>query len=143
MPSRLSARPIINFQNINSFKYANQWNIFAGDPNVLYFQVTDLDQCGLRYIAGLGTSNMPVGLKVMFPSIDCSQVLTLIAQQNPNDGSIWSVTIPTTNTPQTGNVNFQLFEGNSYKTFQGLQLLVVNYTNDGSDPNLPDNTFFF
>jgi len=145
MPSRLAAKPIVNFQNINSFNYANQWIVSAGDSNVLYFQIINLDGCGcpLRYIPGIGSTNQPVGLKVTFPSIDCSQVLTLLAQQNPNDGSIWSVTIPTTSTPQTGNVNFQLFEGNSFKTFQGLQLLVVQYNNNGGDGTLPDNTFFF
>ena len=58
MPSRLSARPIVNFQNVNSFKYANQWTVSAGNSNTLYFQLVDLDQCGLRYLAGIGSGNI-------------------------------------------------------------------------------------
>jgi hypothetical protein len=144
MPNRLSARPLLNWQNVNSFKYGNQWTISAGNPDTLYFQVTDLDQCGLRYLAGIGTSNMPVQMQVGFASIDCNQAFTLIAQQDPNDGSIWSVSIPSTNTPQTGNVNFRLFEGNSWKTFAVIQMLVVGYPeNNGGDGTLPDSTFFF
>lgn len=143
-PNRLSARPLVNFQNINSFKYSNQWIISAGNPDTLYFQVTNLDSCGLRYIAGLGTTNTPVQMQVSFPSIDCNSAFTLIAQQDPNDGSVWSVSIPSTNTPQTGNVNFKLFEGNSWRTFQVLQMLVVGYPeSSGGDGTLPDSTFFF
>jgi hypothetical protein len=143
MPSRLSARPIVNFQNVNSFKYANQWEISAGNTNTLYFQLVDLDQCGLRYLPGGCVEGVPLALRVNFPSIDCSQVLTLLAQQNTCDGSIWSVAIPSISTPQTGNVMFQLFEGNNIQSFAVLQMLVVNYPNSGSDGTLPDNTFFF
>lgn len=142
--ARLSAKPIVAFQNVNSFKFANQWTVSAGDSSVLYFQLIDLDQCGLRYMAGVGEQNQPIQMNVMFPSIDCSQKFTLVATPlNCPDGSIWSVTIPTTQTPQTGNVQFQLFEGNSTKTFSVLQMIVVQYPNDGGDGNLPDNTYFF
>lgn len=41
---RLSARAIVNYANINSFSYANQWIVNAGDPLILYFQIVDLDQ---------------------------------------------------------------------------------------------------
>ncbi len=140
---RLSSKPIVNFQNINSFKFAPQWEVSARDTNVLYFQIIDLDQCGLRYIAGIGSSNEPVGVRVTFPSIDCSQIITLVAAQDPNDGSVWSVSIPSTSTPQTGNVRFQLFEGNNSKNWSVLQMMVVNYPNDGNDGSLSDNTTFF
>ena len=140
---RLSAKPIVNFQNINSFKYANQWVIQAGNSSTLYFQLVDLDQCNLRYLAGIGTQNQPTAVRVFFPSIDCSQALSLLAVQNPDDNSIWSVSIPATNTPQTGAVKFMLFEGNAQTNFQVQQALVVEYGNDGNDGTLPDSTFFF
>jgi hypothetical protein len=71
-------------------------------------------------------------------------VLTLVAVQDPNDGSVWSVTIPYTSTPQTGNVQFKIIEGAVSRTFNVLQMLVVEYPcADGSDSPLPDNTFFF
>ena len=60
--ANLSARPIVNFQNINSFKYANQWSMNAGSNITLYFQFVVLDQCGLRYIVGVGASNQPDGV---------------------------------------------------------------------------------
>ena len=140
---RLSAKPIINFQNINSFKYSSQWIVQAGNTYTLYFQLIDLDQCNLRYLAGIGAQNQPTALRVFFPSIDCSQVIMLLAVQNPNDQSIWSVVIPSTNTPQTGAVKFVLFEGNTQTNFQVQQAIVVEYGNDGNDGTLPDNTFFF
>ena len=144
MPNRLSARPLVNFQNINSFKYANQWNVSASNSDTLYFQLVDLDQCQLRYIAGIGSANMPVAVRVTFPSIDSSLVLTLLATQDPNDGSIWSITLPVTNTPCGGNVIFQLYEGNNIKSFTVLQMIVVGTPDfNGGDQGLPDNTIYF
>lgn len=140
---RLSAKPVVNYQNSNSFKYANQWEVGAANSYTLYFQFIDLDQCGLRYMAGVGSSNMPVAAKVTFPSIDCSKVITLIATQDSVDRSIWSVTMPLTSTPQTGNVRFELIEGSSVKNFSVLQMITVQYPNDGSDGTLPDNTYYF
>jgi len=145
--ARLSAKPVTNFQNINSFDYAPQWTVRAGDQTTLYFQLVNLDSCPSdcpqRYIAGLGASNMPVQVRVTFPSIDNNSVFTLVASQDPNDGSVFSVVIPYTSTPQTGNVRFVVYEGNNVKNFSVLQMVVVEYPNDGSDGNLPDNTFFF
>jgi hypothetical protein len=145
--ARLSARPIIDFQNINSFQYANQWIIRAGDQTQLYFQIVNLDSCPedcpQRYILGLGASNQPVQVRVTFPSIDCNTTFTLIAQQDPNDGSVFSVVVPYTSQPQTGNVQFTVYQGNNINNFSVLQMMNVEWSSDGSDGNLPDNTFFF
>jgi len=145
--ARLSAKPIINFQNINSFDYANQWVVRAGDQTTLYFQLVNLDSCPSdcpqRYILGLGAGNSPVQVRVTFPSIDCSSAFTLIASQDPNDGSVFSVVIPYTSTPQTGTVQFVVYQGNNISNFNVLQMMVVQYSNDGSDGNISDNTFFF
>lgn len=144
---RLSARAIVGWQNVNSFRYANQWIVNAGDQYTLYFQLIDLDagcsdECPTRYIAGL--AGQPVALRVHFASIDCAKAFTLLAIQDPNDGSIFSVTVPATSTPQSGNVGFQLFQGNNINTFTVLQLIDVIYPmNQGGDGSLPDNTFFF
>jgi hypothetical protein len=160
--ARLTAKALVNFQNVNSFQYANQWNVNAGDTTTLYFQLADIDQgaynsiggpltyglpvaplsgnAGLRYIAGVGSSNQPVAMKVTFPSIDNSKTLTLAALQDPNDGSIFSVTIPSTLTPAGGNVVFKLTEGLNIKTFSALNLLAVSYPGaDGSDGSLPNS----
>lgn len=145
--ARLSAKPVVNFQNINSFDYASQWIIRAGDQTTLYFQLVNLDSCAkdcpMRYVAGVGSGNTPVQIRVTFPSIDCNSQFTLVASPVANDGSLWSVTIPYTSVPQTGNVQFVMYEGNNIKNFSVLQMMVVEYSSDGSDGNLPDNTFFF
>jgi hypothetical protein len=87
---------------------------------------------------------VPAAMRVTFPSCDNAQAFTLVASQVACDGSIWSITIPSTSTPHSGNVIFQLYEGNSLKSFTGLQFLVVGTPqNNGSDGNLPDNTIFF
>lgn len=154
---RLSARPILNFCSINNFSYGNQWIIRAGDPNTLYFQIVDLDQgpasvigapnpvfgfqstpvlsgnIGLRYIVGVGVQNQPYSIAVTFPSIDDNQVLNIQAVQDPNDASIWSVSLGQNQKPNSGNVNFAVTEGNSIRRFNVLNMLSVEYPQqDGS-----------
>lgn len=153
---RLSARPLLNYVNVNNFSYGNQWIIRSGDPNTLYFQIVDLDQgpanvigqfvpgnqfganstlsgnVGLRYMVGVGTPNQPAAITVTFPSIDDTQVIQATAVQDPNDKSIWSVTLGQNQTPSSGNVQFAVAEGNSIRRFSALNLLNVENTfNDG------------
>lgn len=154
---RLSARPLLNYANVNSFSYGNQWIIRAGDPNTLYFQVVDLDQgpasvvggpnpifgfqgsaalsgnIGLRYMVGVGVSNQPAGITVTFPSLDDTQVINVLAVQDPNDASIWSVTLGQNQKPNSGNIMFAVAEGSSIRRFSALNLISVEYPqNDGS-----------
>lgn len=148
---RLSARPLLNYANVNNFSYGNQWTIRAGDPNTLYFQIVDLDQgpanvignqiygaqslsgnIGNRYMVGVGAGNTPAAIMVQFPSIDDSQVINVAAVQDPNDKSIWSVTLGPNQKPNSGNVIFAITEGNSTRRFSALQLISVEYPqNDG------------
>ena len=152
---RLSTRPLLNYVNVNNFDYGNQWAIRAGDPNTLYFQVVDLDQgpaqvigqanpifgfgqggqlggnIGLRYMVGV--TNTPAGITVTFPSIDDTQVINATAVQDPNDKSIWSVTLGPNQKPASGNVQFAVAEGNQIRRFSALNILSVESpTNDGS-----------
>lgn len=154
---RLSARPLLNYVNVNNFSYGNQWIIRAGDPNTLYFQVVDLDQgpasvvggpnpifglqgsaalagnIGLRYMVGVGAGNQPAGITVTFPSIDDTQVIAVQAIQETDDKSIWKVVLGPNQKPNTGNVQFAVSEGNSIRRFSALQLIAVEYPqNEGS-----------
>lgn len=143
---RLSASPLITFDNVNSFTYGNQWIIRSGDTNALYFQLFDLDKgptqsignpyysgnysvlstnIGLRYIAGVGTSNQPASIVVTFPDTDSNT--TFDANQDPNDGSIWSINIPSSAQLSGGNVIFALTEGINVRTFSVLNMLAVEY----------------
>jgi hypothetical protein len=151
---RLSARPLLNYVNVNNFTYGNQWQIRAGDPNVLYYQVVDLDQgpaqvigqanpvfgfgqggqlagnIGLRYMVGVTAA---ASITATFPSIDDTQVIAAPAVQDPNDKSIWSVTLGPNQKPGSGNVQFAVAEGNSIRRFSALNILSVeDPQNDGS-----------
>lgn len=147
---RLSAIPIINWNNVNSFCTANQWTIRSGEQNTLYFQLVDLDQspcckngCPSRYVAGVGAPNQPASLIVTFPSIDCKQVVQITAVQDSSDGSIWSVNIPSALRPFGGNVNFSLTQGTVIRNFSVLSMLGVEYPgNQGSDGCLADSGVF-
>lgn len=179
---RLYAIPIVNYNNINSFSYGNQWTIRAGDVNTtLYFQIVDLDKGPqasingpiafgptnvlqlsngwLRYLVGIGSTNQPAGITVTFPSnaaalntfitatggfvpyltstnfpvIDPSQVFNLTAvQADPNDPSIWKVTLPTNVVPNSGNVQFAIQEGNNIRRFSVTNMISVEQINEGS-----------
>lgn len=153
---RLFARPLLNFANINSFSYGNQWIVRAGDPLTLYFQLFDLDQgpasvigapnpfgfqgsptlsgnVGLRYIAGIGVSNQPVQVTLTFPSIDDTKVITAIAVQDPDDGSIFKVSLSSNQTVNSGAVQFAIAEGSAIRRFNVLNLMTVEFPQaDGS-----------
>jgi hypothetical protein len=141
---RLSANALLSFASVNSFIYGEQWMVNQGDPNTLYFQVVDLDQVasidiprmpipGLRYMVGIGMANQPYGIQVIFPSIDDRKLLSLTAvQADPNDASIWSVTIPASATPTSGNVQFQVAEGTNIRRFTVMDMIQVALTNCGA-----------
>ncbi len=131
---RLSANIVVNYANINIFSFANQWQIRAAEPNVLYFQLVDLDQNSLRYLPGIGLSNQPYGVTVKFPSIDDTQVIMATAiQADPADNSIWKVLISPSQTPKSGNVIFTVNEGSSSRSFKLMNGLSVEYPGaDGS-----------
>jgi len=129
---RLSANLIVNYSNPNMFGTTNQWQIRAGDPNTLYFQLVDLDQNKLRYLTGL--AGTPVGITVTFPSIDdTKKIVATAVQANAADGSIWQVNLLSTMVPASGNVIFNLSEGTVMRTFKLMNALSVEYPgSDGS-----------
>lgn len=133
---RLSANLIVNYANVNQFDFPkfNQWQIRAGDPNTLYFQLVDLDQSGLRYLAGIGSSNQPYAVMVTFPSIDDSKIISSLAiQVDANDSSLWKVALSPSQIPNTGNVVFSVSEGSSIRTFKVMAGLLVEFPgSDGS-----------
>lgn len=152
---RLSARALVNYANVNRFDYANQWIIRARDPNTLYFQVVDLDQstaavtagqssitgaavtygaAGMRYLVGIGSSNQPYVVKVRFPSSNNRKAVFLFATQaDPNDASLWTITIPPDLQPFSGNVQFEVIEGQNIRRFAVQGMLNVEYPqNEGS-----------
>jgi hypothetical protein len=152
---RLTSTAIINFSTINDFQEASQWTIRASDPNTLYYQLFDLDNVNTspyaalnsgffnaaiqsapqRYIAGVGSSNLPMSMTVTFPSLDPRNVLIYTATPNPNDASVWSFNVPGyTNVgtaPSSGNVIFSLTQGTQTWTWTVVNMLNVEMTNQG------------
>ena len=153
---RLTSTPIINFSNINNFQTASQWTIRATDPNTLYFQLFDLDNTSTspysplnsgffnaaiqtvpqRWIAGVGISNQPVVMSVTFPSLDPSKTLTFTATQDPNDGSVFSITLPgytnSAQAPASGNVMFSLTQNTTTVKWTVINMVATEMTNPGS-----------
>jgi hypothetical protein len=126
---RLSAKVIKNFSDINHFGYANQWEIRAGEPNTLYFQLVDMDQDGLRYMP----QDPAVALSVNFPSVDDAKKITINAVQVTGDGSLWKIDLSSTQIPASGNVVFSITENNVTRKFSGINLMSVEYPGaDGS-----------
>jgi len=152
---RSTSVPIINFSNINDFQTASQWSIRATDPNTLYFQLFDLDNVNTspytalnsgffnaaiqtapqRFIAGVGSSNQPVVMTVTFPSLDPSLTFTYTATQDPNDGSVFSITLPgytsAGRAPASGNVMFSLTMGILTWTWTVQNMIAVESSNSG------------
>jgi hypothetical protein len=83
---------------------------------------------GLRYLVGVGTDNQPYGVQVTFPSIDSNQVVTIKATQaDPNDSSIWKVSIPANQAIGGGNVQFAVTQGTSTYRFNVTNMLGVEF----------------
>jgi hypothetical protein len=135
---RLSAKVIKNYANINNFDYGSEWTHRAGDPNTLYFQLVDLDKTDdkntLRYMAGIGGSNQPASVSVIFPSIDDSAQLTIAATQvDAADSSIWKVVLTPSQVPGSGAVQFAVTESTTIRKFSVMALMSVEYPDsDGS-----------
>ena len=127
---RLSAKTIKSFANINDFDYSNEWIIRANEPNTLYFQLVDLDHDGQRYMP----TGSPYGVAVTFPSIDSTQVITVNAvQADALDRSLWKIDLSSLQTPNSGNVQFSVFEGSAVRRFSLLNGISVEYPqNEGS-----------
>lgn len=144
---QLQAKPIITWCDVNRYTYGNQWTVNSGDPLKLYFQIVDVDQAipsngptfsifsgvtavnttaGLRYLLGIGSQNQPFLVKVTFPSIDPNQLVTYTAvQADPNDSSLWVVTVPASQAVSGGNVQFSVYEGSNIRRFTVQNMLAV------------------
>lgn len=130
---KLSARPLINVVNINSFNETEELEFHVGDATTFYLQLVDLDQrpaCynynppGRRYMPAVGAT-----LSVTFQNIDSAKQFTRSASQPyAQDSSIWSVPILSTD-PIAGTVTVKcvLTESGATKTFT-LQAAVLGYS---------------
>lgn len=125
---RLYAKTIKNFANINQFDYATEWTIRKDEPNTLFFQLTDLDQDGLRYMP----TDVSFSVQVTFPALNSTNIIVKNATQvNPLDRSIWSVSLASNETPYSGNVQIALTEAGVTRRFFLMDGIVVEGIDSG------------
>lgn len=122
---RLSAKPLRNYQSVNSFKEASEWAIRNGEPNDLYFRFIDLDQEGLRYIPTSPT------VQVTFVKRDGTSLIKTATSVSASDLSLWKVSLLETEEVVTGNVQISISESGVTRRFTLLQALTVEFLNQG------------
>ena len=104
---RLSAKPIVAYQNINSFRFATEWTIRDGEANTLYFQLIDLDQEDLRYIP----IDDDFEVSMEFPALDAAAVITKVGvTPSQLDRSVVAVTLNASDAVSSGNVRIAVTE---------------------------------
>jgi len=115
----LSAQPLKDVANVNSFEATDSISFTKGDSLVAYFRLVnaDLDLTsegfsppGRRYVPAVGAT-----LQVKLESIDDSKTISRIATQPfVGDASIWAVSILSTDTIQgTIQLRLTLTEGST------------------------------
>ena len=130
---KLSANLIRSYNSLNSFTFGD-WFIRANEPQLLYFQLVDLDQQpwqappqaiwpniiqqstnqnSLRYLTGIGSGTTPVIVTVTFPTLNCNDsALNIVATAvSASDPSLFSVSLTALQVPGSGNVIFTVQEG--------------------------------
>ena len=123
---RLNAKMLKNVYDVNVWEYADSAYVQEGQTNEFYFQLVDLDKTHdqekskvlpdfpLRYIP-IGTV---ITLTVTFPDVNPDNVFTAVASQPfSQDLSIFKVTLPSSQTPNSGSLEVSLDIDGTIKTF--------------------------
>ena len=109
---KLSARPLIDVQNVNDYIPSTQVEYTVGDAHTFYFQLIDLEKNlaahgwnppGMRYVPEEGAS-----VAVTFTNIDDSRQFSRFAiQPFPGDPSIWAIPVLSTD-PLGGTISVKV-----------------------------------
>lgn len=137
---RLNAKILQNVSNINHWEYSTEAHLQEGQLNEFYFQLVDLAKIHpaekskslpdfpLRYISQASS----VTATVTFPALDSGDQFDITATQPfADDKSIWKVTIPSTQTPSSGNIVIRVTEDGVSKTFVVKSAIRVELLNVG------------
>lgn len=125
---KLSAKFLKNVNNINSFQYANQWDISEGSANRLYFQIVDKLKEDLRFM----TQAVTYSVSVTFLSIDSNAEITKAAVQAfSDDKSIWYIDLASSEVPNSGAVKFSITQDSIESKFKVEQAIVVDLLENG------------
>lgn len=127
---KLSVKFLKNVANINSFQYADQWNISEGSEHTLYFQFIDKLKEDLRYISQATSIDE---VTVTFLNIDeASEIIKTATQPFADDKSIWMITLAADEVPNPGAVKVSITEDGSEKRFRVEQAISVDLLDVGS-----------
>lgn len=125
---KLSAKFLKNVANINTFQYADQWDIAEGSIHRLYFQIVDKLKDNLRYMSQATV----ITASVTFVSIDdASEIVKTATQAWVDDKSIWYIDLASNEVPNSGAVKFSLTEDDVESKFKVSQAIVVDLIEDG------------
>lgn len=125
---RISAKPLKNYQNVNSFQQTTEWTIRKGEPNRLYLQLVDAEQDGLRYLP----TDLSYSVSMTFPALNASNVIVKsAAQASALDNSIWYVDLSSTDNAFTGSVQISVTEGSVVRNFSLTSSLNVELLSNG------------
>lgn len=131
----LSARPLKDVANVNSFEWTTTAEFTAGDAGNFYFQLIDrsldlsnqgFSPSGRRYMPAAGAT---LSCKIM--SINDAITVTRVATQPfANDPSIWALPLLTTDLLNGSySMRMTLTEGSVVK--HGFADLVINFFDNG------------
>jgi PDZ domain-containing secreted protein len=126
---KLSAKFLKNVANVNTFQYADQWDMAEGSAQRLYFQIVDKLKDDLRYMS---QATVIDSVTVTFLSIDDeSEIVKTAVQPFADDKSIWYIDLTATEVPNSGAVKFSITEDGVTKTFRVAQAIVVDLLEAG------------
>jgi PDZ domain-containing secreted protein len=126
---KLSAKFLKNVANVNTFQYADQWDMAEGSSQRLYFQIVDKLKDDLRYMS---QATVIDSVTVTFLSIDDeSEIVKTAVQPFADDKSIWYIDLTATEVPNSGAVKFSITEDGVTKTFRVAQAIVVDLLEAG------------
>jgi len=126
----LSARPLVDVSGVNSFQVAEQIRFSQGDATVIYLQLINsaldtagkgFSPAGRRYIPASGAT-----LSVVLDNIDDDKKITRSATQPyASDGSIWAITVLSTDDIGAGTMSLKLTLTEGATVTRGVALGVV------------------
>jgi PDZ domain-containing secreted protein len=126
---KLSAKFLKNVANVNTFQYADQWDMAEGSAQRLYFQIVDKLKDDLRYMS---QATVIDSVTVTFLSIDDdAEIVKTAVQPFADDKSIWYIDLTAAEVPNSGAVKFSITEDGVTKTFRVAQAIVVDLLEAG------------
>lgn len=133
---RLSAIPLKNYCDVNSWDYTQNFQYNEGSNARMYLQLIDLDReiCDCsdgsfyqRYVA-----TAPASLQVEIQNLDETKTISLTAMQVAEDKSLWYVDLLPTYKIGSANIHLTLTEPSGVKKGVVVEGIKVNPTSPGS-----------